>query len=68
MKVLLGFSVVCLAAVCFGDGVGESEIMIGLCGVLGVFGGVDSGEDGNCAKVIVVPPGSWIARGDGCGE
>ena len=65
MKVLLGFSVVCLAAVCFGDGVGESEIMIGLFGVLGVFGGVDSDEDGNCAKVIVVPPGRWIAKGDG---
>ena len=65
MKVLLGFSVVCLAAVCFGDGVGESEIMIGLLGVLGVLGGVDSGEDGNWAMVIVVPLGSWIARGDG---
>ena len=65
MKVLLGFSVVCLAAVCFGDGVGESEIMIGLFGVLGVLGGVDSGEDGNWAIVTVVPHGSWIARGDG---
>ena len=65
MKVLLGFSVVCLAAVCFGDGVGESEIMIGLFGVLGVFGGVDSGEDGSWAMVTVVPHGSWIARGCG---
>ena len=54
-----------MAAVCFGEGVSESEIMIGLGGVLGVFGGVDSDEDGNCAKVIVVPPGSWISKGDG---
>ena len=65
MKVLLGFSVVCLGAVCFGDGVGESEIMIGLFGVLGGFGGVVSGEDGSWAIVIVVPPGSCIARGCG---
>ena len=60
MKVLLGSSVVCL-----GDGVGESEVIIGLCGVFGVFGGVDSGEDGSWAMVTVVPHGSWIARGDG---
>ena len=65
MKVLLGFSVVCLAAVCFGDGVGESEIMIGLFSVLGVLGGVDLGGGGNCAMVTVVPHGSWIARGCG---
>ena len=65
MKVLLGFSEVFWAAVCFGEGVSESEIMIGLFGVLGVFGGVDSGEDGSWAMVTVVPHGSWIARGDG---
>ena len=39
MKVLLWSSVFCL-----GDGVGESEMIIGLCGVLG---GVVSGEDGS---------------------
>ena len=50
MKVLLWSSVVCL-----GDGVGESEIIIG---VFGVFGGVVSGEDGSWAMVTVVPHGS----------
>ena len=55
MKVLLGSSVVCLGDVCLGDGVGESEIIIGLCGV---FGGVVSGEDGSWAMVTVVPHGS----------
>ena len=39
MTVLLWFSVFFL-----GEGVGESEITIGLCGV---FGGVVSGEDGS---------------------
>ena len=39
MKVLLWSSVFCL-----GDGVGESEMIIGL---FGVFGGVVSGEDGS---------------------
>ena len=65
MKVLLGSSVVCLGAVCLGDGVGESDIIIGLGGVLGVFGGVDSGEDGSWAMVTVVTHGSWISRGCG---
>ena len=50
MKVLLGSSVVCL-----GDGVGESEIIIGL---FGVFGGVVSGEDGSWGMFMVVPHGS----------
>ena len=62
MKVLLGFSVVCLAAVCFGDGVGESEIMIGLVGVSGVFGGVDSREEGICGISRMVR-GIWMASG-----
>ena len=57
MKFLLWSSVVCL-----GDGVGESEIIIGL---FGVFGGVVSGEDGSWAMVTVVPHGSWIAKGCG---
>ena len=48
----------CLGAVCLGDGVGESEIMIRLFGVFGVFGGVVSGEDGSWARVTVVPHGS----------
>ena len=60
MKVLLGSSVVGL-----GDGVGYSEIIIGLWGVFEVFGGVVSGEDGSWAMVTVVPRGSWIARGCG---
>ena len=50
MKVLLwsyGF--------CLGEGVGESEMIIGLCGVLG---GVVSGEDGSWGMFTVVPQGS----------
>ena len=72
MKVLLGFSEVwfsemCLGAVCFGGWVSESEsdISIGVGGVLGVFGGVDSDEDGNWGMITVVPHGNCIASGDG---
>ena len=50
MKVLLWSSVFCL-----GDGVGESEMIIGL---FGVFGGVVSGEDGSWGMFTVVPQGS----------
>ena len=50
MKVLLWSSVVCL-----GDGVGESEMIIGL---FGGFGGVVSGEDGSWGMFMVVPHGS----------
>ena len=50
MKVLLWSSVFCL-----GEGVGESEMIIGLCGVLG---GVVSGDDGSYGTFTVVPQGS----------
>ena len=38
----------------FGEGVGESGIMIGLDGE---FGGVNSGEEGSWGKFTMVPKG-----------
>ena len=34
-------------------------------GVVGVFGGVDSSDDGNWGVIMVVPHGNCIASGDG---
>ena len=34
-------------------------------GVVGVFGGVDSSDDGNWGLTMVVPHGNCIASGEG---